>query len=307
VIRELRREDDLPAVAQIWRDLRPDAMHSERGLRHLLDSFPPRADAAFWVAEDDGVVAWCFAHRRWHRATENGYVWLGVVPGARGHGLGGALWELAEEHLATVGVARINADVVGDERGTRFLQERGFAQIRTVVISAVEPRLVDVAELAARRTAAERAGYRLVPYAEVDAHALFVLELQLSADEPGEDKPRRLSFEEWRDDLFETPDLTHDGSFAVVAAERPVAYTALSVDPGTGRGRNEGTATAAAYRRRGLATLAKLEQLHWTKRNGIEWVVTDNDERNAPMLAINRRLGYEPFVERRGYLKELRA
>ena len=29
------------------------------------------------------------------------------------------------------------------------------------------------------------------------------------------------------------------------------------------------------------------------------------DERNAPMLAINRRLGYEPFTERRGYLKEL--
>jgi hypothetical protein len=26
--------------------------------------------------------------------------------------------------------------------------------------------------------------------------------------------------------------------------------------------------------------------------------VTDNDERNAPMLAINRRLGYEPFAVR---------
>jgi hypothetical protein len=25
------------------------------------------------------------------------------------------------------------------------------------------------------------------------------------------------------------------------------------------------------------------------------------------MLAVNRRLGYEPFAERRGYLKELRA
>jgi GNAT superfamily N-acetyltransferase len=301
------RDGDLPRVAHIWRELRPDAMHSERGLQHLLDSFPPRAAAAFWVAEDDDVVAWCFAHRRWHRATENGYAWVGVLPAARGSGLGSALWEAAERHLEAAGVARINADVVGDDPGARFLKRRGFAQTRTVVVSAVDPRGVDGAELAGRRAAAERRGYRLVPYAEVDVQALFELELALSADEPGEDEPRQLSFEEWRQDLFAGPDLTHEGSFAVVAAEGPVAYAALSVDARTGRGRNEGTATAREHRGRGLATLAKLAQLRWAAEHGIERVVTDNDERNAPMLALNSRLGYEPFVERRGYLKELRA
>ena len=60
----------------------------------------------------------------------------------------------------------------------------------------------------------------------------------------------------------------------------------------------------AAHRDPGLATLAKLAQLRWAAANGIDQVVTDNDERNAPMLAINRRLGYEPFTERLGYLKE---
>ena len=88
---------------------------------------------------------------------------------------------------------------------------------------------------------------------------------------------------------------------------QPVALSALSVDPPTGRGRNEGTSTAPAYRGRGLATLAKLAQLRWAAEHGIERVVTDNDERNAPMLAINRRLGYEPFAVRRGFVKELRA
>jgi GNAT superfamily N-acetyltransferase len=306
VIRALRA-DDVAAVARIWRELRPDAMHSENGLRHLLGSFPERAQAAFWVAEDDDVVAWCFAHRRWHRATDNGYVWLGVLPAARGRGVGTALWQLAEEHVEAIGVARVNADVVGDEAGARFLERRGFAPVRVVVISAVDPRRVDGDELSGRREAAERTGYRLVPYAEVDVHALFKLELALSADEPGEEEPRQLSFEEWRQDLFEGPDMTQEGSYVVVSAEGPVAYSALSVDPTTSRGRNEGTATAAAHRGRGLATLAKLAQLRWAAANGIEQVVTDNDERNAPMLAINRRLGYEPFTERRGYLKELTA
>jgi RimJ/RimL family protein N-acetyltransferase len=306
VIRALRA-DDVAAVARIWRELRPDAMHSENGLRHLLGSFPERAQAAFWVAEDDDVVAWCFAHRRWHRATDNGYVWLGVLPAARGRGVGTALWQLAEEHLEAIGVARVNADVVGDEAGARFLERRWFAPVRTVVISGLDPRRVDGDELPGRREAAERAGYRLVPYDEVDVHALFTLELALSADEPGEEEPRQLSFEEWRQDLFEGPDMTQEGSYAVVSAEGPVAYSGLSVDPSTSRGRNEGTATAAAHRGRGLATLAKLAQLRWAAANGIEQVVTDNDERNAPMLAINRRLGYEPFTERRGYLKELTA
>jgi RimJ/RimL family protein N-acetyltransferase len=298
------RDEDIPAVARIWRELRADAMHSEDGLRHLVGSFPERAQAAFWVAEDDGVVAWCFAHRRWHRATDNGYVWLGVLPAARGRGAGTALWQRVEKHFDAIGVARINADVVGDEAGARFLEGRGFAPVRTVVASAVDPRRVDGDELAERRAAAERAGYGLVPYALVDVHALFALELSLSADEPGEDEPRRLTFEEWRVDLFDAPDLTQEGSFAVVSAGEPVAYAALSVDPSTRRGRNEGTATVAAHRGRGLATLAKLAQLRWAAANGIARVVTDNDERNAPMLAINRRLGYEPFTERRGYLKE---
>jgi RimJ/RimL family protein N-acetyltransferase len=79
------------------------------------------------------------------------------------------------------------------------------------------------------------------------------------------------------------------------------------VDPAARRGRNEGTATARGHRGRGLATVAKLAQLRWAAEHGIERVVTDNDERNAPRLAVNRRLGYEPLTERRGYLKELRA
>ena len=303
MIRPLR-DEEIAAVTPIWRELRPDAMHSEAGLRHFVDSFPARAQAAFWIGEEDGVVAWCFAHRRWHRATDNGYVWLGVLPRARGRGLGTKLWELAEEHLASTGVARINADAVGDAEGERFLLRRGFEPTRRVVISAVDPRRVDPAELAAGREAFEHAGYRLVPYARADPVTLHRFEQALSADEPGEAGPRRMSFEEWHQEFFESPDVTLDGSFAILFDDEPVAFSTLSVDVDTRRGRNEGTATAREHRGRGLARLAKLAQLRWAANHGIERVVTDNDETNAPMLAVNRRLGYEPFTERLGFIRE---
>jgi RimJ/RimL family protein N-acetyltransferase/N-acetylglutamate synthase-like GNAT family acetyltransferase len=304
LIRPLR-DHDIPELAHLWRELRPDAVHSEQGLRHLVESFPPRAEAAHWIADDGAVVAWCFAHRRWRRASSNGYVWIGVLPEARRRGLGSELWELAGQHLSAVGVERVNADAVGDAEGERFLRRRGLVQRRTVVVSAADPCLVDPAELATRRERAELDGYRLLPYAEADLHSLYRLDMEAIDDEPGEEAPHELSFEEWRRDLLESPDLTHEGSFVVVASGEAVAHSGLSVDRGSRRGRNEGTGTAAAQRGRGLATLAKLAQLRWAAEQGIERVITDNDERNAPMLAINRRLGYVPFVERRGFVKEL--
>jgi RimJ/RimL family protein N-acetyltransferase len=304
VIRPLR-DEDFPQLARLWRVLRPDAVHSQQGLRHLVASFPPRAQGGFWVVEDDGVVAWAMAHRRWWRATNSAYFWIGVLPRARGRGLGQRLYELALAHVTSLGVERVHSDVVGDAAGESFLARRGFGQARRIVISAVDPRRVDPAELSDRRRRAESAGYELASVGEVELERLHGLHIETSDDEPGDAEPHELSFEEWRHELIEQPDFTNEGSFVVVFGDEPVSYSALSVDVEGRRGRNEGTGTARGHRGRGLASLAKLAQLRWAADNGVERVITDNDALNAPMLAINRRLGYEPFVERPRFVKEL--
>jgi hypothetical protein len=38
----------------------------------------------------------------------------------------------------------------------------------------------------------------------------------------------------------------------------------------------------------------KLQTILLAKQKGIRYVRTDNDSKNAPMLAINRKLGYKP-------------
>jgi GNAT superfamily N-acetyltransferase len=303
VIRPLR-DDDFPELARLWRDLRPDGVRSERGLRHLVESFPQRAEGAFWVAEDDGIVAWAMAHQRWWRATNSAYIWIGVLPHARGRGFGGRLYELALDHVAAIGADRVQSEVVGDEAGERFLAKRAFAPSRTVVISALDPRRVSGAQLEERRRRAEAQGVPGSPLRGVGSRA--------SPPARRRDERRRArrgraarAPAEWRRELLELPDFTNEGSFVVVAGDEPVAYSALAVDAESRRGRNEGTGTARAHRGRGLATLAKLAQLRWAAEHGVERVITDNDAQNAPMLAINRRLGYEPFVERRVFVKDL--
>ncbi len=63
-------------------------------------------------------------------------------------------------------------------------------------------------------------------------------------------------------------------------------------------------ATRRDRRGRGLATLAKIEPARRAAALGITRIVTSNDLENAPMLAVNRRLGFtetavvESFVKR---------
>jgi RimJ/RimL family protein N-acetyltransferase len=71
-----------------------------------------------------------------------------------------------------------------------------------------------------------------------------------------------------------------------------------------GRATNMFTGTLREFRGRGLGLAVKLASIAWATENGITSLVTTNDERNAPMLAINRRLGYVPAGRQVEYLRE---
>jgi RimJ/RimL family protein N-acetyltransferase len=58
---------------------------------------------------------------------------------------------------------------------------------------------------------------------------------------------------------------------------------------------NGGTGVRREFRGRGLGLLMKQYSLAAASDAGIVRVFTQNDETNAPMLAINERLGYRPF------------
>jgi RimJ/RimL family protein N-acetyltransferase len=68
---------------------------------------------------------------------------------------------------------------------------------------------------------------------------------------------------------------------------------------------NEMTGTLRDYRGRGLAFAAKLETVRWAAGKGLARILTGNDTRNAPMLAINDRLGYRPTIEVVEYVRDL--
>jgi hypothetical protein len=76
------------------------------------------------------------------------------------------------------------------------------------------------------------------------------------------------------------------------------AFTELRLSAGAAAGFTDDTATTAPNRRLGLATAVKLESLRRFREDhpDVRFITTSNDEENAAMLAINRRVGFAPTV-----------
>ena len=67
--------------------------------------------------------------------------------------------------------------------------------------------------------------------------------------------------------------------------------------PGDAVAWHEMTAVRPARRGRGLATTLKRATIAWAIGHGLEALETGNDEANAPMRAVNARLGYHPLPD----------
>jgi GNAT superfamily N-acetyltransferase len=299
---------DAAGVAALFRRIAPEWVVSDRGLLHWVENEPERARLACWVALADGEVAgWAQARVRWEFASGAAEVFVGVDSPYRRHGLGGRLYELAESHLSTA--ARIYAEAAADEDARRFLLLHGFSEGRSERISVLDPRSVDLSLLSRLEAVKGGEGFRVLPLAGVtdraaELHRLFEA---VDADTPHSEPLVPITLEEWRAQILEQPDLDHEASAVILAADgRLVAISWLQVDREGARAMVEMTGTLREFRRRGLARLAKLATVRWAAEHGITAMYTGNDIENRAMLALNDELGFEPRIVHQDFVKELR-
>jgi GNAT superfamily N-acetyltransferase len=301
VIRELER-DDVPAVVRLELDLNPHQVLTERGLVHELEQPPLGERRRDWVAVEDGeVVGHCQAAFEWAVPTPGkGRVWLGVAEAHRRHGTGSSLFETAVDYLRGEGAWRVQSYVPGDPAGSRFLASRGYEVTGRNKVSGLDLRATTLPDLDLR-------GFRLATLGETrdrasDLHAICVEgEIDMPSDEP----ETEVDFESWRRDEFEYPDASDECSFVVLEGELPVSLAIVTADRARKVGYNSMTATRRSHRRRGLALLAKVAAARRARETGLELLVTENDEDNAGMLAINDRLGYAPLYVEEYFTREL--
>jgi GNAT superfamily N-acetyltransferase len=292
------RDDDAAVAAALIRDAAPEFLTTAELLVHEVRDTPARAHLRYLVAEEDErLVGFGQALLRWRSEDPGiGVVWVCVARDARLRGHGSALYDEAVAHVRSHGAHTLNTFAAPGDDNVGFAERRGFVPTRSERTSRIDPteaNLTELPELAAARAAE---GFRLAPLRELldRPHELYRMYDAAEQDMPTDYPRGLLPFEEWERETLHKPLLDLDGSMNVLHGERPVAFAWLLVDREGGRGEHELTGTHPDFRGRGLARLAKLAALRWAADNGIRTLLTGNDAANAPMLAINERLGYRP-------------
>jgi GNAT superfamily N-acetyltransferase len=303
-------DGDAPRAAALLRELMPYFVVTTDALRHWIAASPERTRGAYWVAErGDELVGWADAEFRISsKDPEIGLVWAGVREDSRRRGLGSALYALAADHVTELGAWKLES-WVADAPSRAFAEHRGFAATRSERVSTLDPRSADLSGLPALEAAAGHDGYRVVRLAEVrnrprDLHALYN---ETHHDVPTDDELRDIDYEEWERRIWNNPLLDFELSSVVLHGDRPVAFAWLTADREGGRAEHDLTGTLRGYRGRALARLAKLAAIRWSAEAGMHALLTGNDSENAPMLAVNERLGYRPTIVLTEMAKELRA
>jgi GNAT superfamily N-acetyltransferase len=216
---------------------------------------------------------------------------VAVLKRHQGKGIGSALYERAIAHAESLAPTRVMSSFFETPQAVGFAQARGFEEKRADRISAVDPRTIDV------KTAAE-----VRPCSQVDPQVLWQIDETVTPDVPGQDNPSHMPFDEWREFVIERPLYQPEGSFVAYADGVPAALSMLAADLEAGRAVTIFTGTLREFRGHGLGLAAKAASLRWAGANGVSYISTINDETNAPMLAINKRLGYKPAGRRVEYV-----
>jgi GNAT superfamily N-acetyltransferase len=286
VIRPLR-DTDLPALTELVRALLPTMVVTTAGLDHV------RRWTDWWVAEEDGAIVGAA------RAGRGGRAWVGVDADARRGGIGADLLERVEARLLRSGAHTVEG-WSDDEAGAGFAAARGYRRTREKPVSVLELSGADLPPLE------PPAGVRLLRLRELRSRLpeLHRLALSCYADEPTDAPVEEMPFDRWLEEDMGLPDIEPDGSVVAEADGRLVAYGILMTD-GAGRGENDFTGTHPDYRNRGLARLVKLASIHWARAHGVREIWTGNDAENAPMLAVNRWLGYRVTHVRAKHVRAL--
>ena len=240
----------------------------------------------YWLAGDAATAMLFF-----HTATA-AYLQLYVAPAYRCRGLATELLERVVARSRELGAVRLYASHA-TPAGAAFARSLGATDIQREVKS--------VLDLAATELPAPDppAGWELVTWVGrvPDEHVAAYARARAAMDDAPGEAGVPPSVERIRASEEALRQRSREMRLTAALRDGEVgAFTELRLSPGAAAGFTDDTGTAAEHRRQGLATAVKRESLRRFRADhpDVRLVTTSNDETNAAMLAINRKLGFVP-------------
>ncbi|WP_055586331.1 GNAT family N-acetyltransferase [Streptacidiphilus griseoplanus] len=296
------RPSDAEGAAAAVRSAYPHLVTTPGTVAWEVAEAPAAQRHRLWVAEVDGAVAGVAHTGLVPDAAEpgQGYCNLAVHADHRGRGAGGALLATAEEYLRAVGARQVYSWTMDDGISPGFAERRGYrrgsrSRALRLDLATPPPPAPAVPEDVTLCTAADFAD---------DPGPLYAADVATSRDEPGDVAVGTISYDDWIATTWRHPALDRHLSTVALVDGEVAAFTAAHTDR-RGRYLSGMTGTLRAHRGRGLARLVKADSLHRARAQDCIEALTGNDSGNAPMLAVNEWLGYQPYVAEWRYTRTL--
>lgn len=271
-IRDWRRSESPERIV-----LRLGAVDSDTGIAgygHALRD-PWTAPGVFWM-----YIVVDPAARRQHAATQ----------------LFDALDTFASDHGATHYYSEVRDNCL---EGLLFAEQCGFRVERRIFESMLDLAAFDENRFAGTIEASEAKGIRFFTLADLGdteeaQRKLCELNERLGQDVPGNDDAPR-PFEDFQKKICQAAWYRADGQIIAADGDHWIGMSALGYfESPQPMMFTMFTGVDREYRGRGIALALKLLAARCARRYGVAYIRTNNDSENAPMLAINRKLGYQP-------------
>ena len=285
--------EDYAAFAAIVNAVTPEAPTTVDNLMWQDQTYP---GGGRWLAElDDRTVGAGTVGRIYMFAPDFDAFWgsIEVLPDARRRGVGSALFAVLGDVARDAGKTHFHMPASSSRpESVAWLEHRGFVEYDRWKIVQLDlaglapppietPPGVTITSLEGRPDLVE---------------AVHRVALEAFPDIPTGGEPMAAgTMDEFRARDVDRAGIP-SGGFAVALDETTgdaVGFASIMFLPGsTTRAYHDMTAVRRAWRGRGVGRALKQATIAWAVRSGLESLETGNEEANAPMRALNARLGY---------------
>ncbi len=257
---------------------------------------------AVGINDDGQIVAYSVVVREARNVQfQRFYIGITVDETYRRQGIGTQMFDDAKAFATENGARELSSETLdNDADSLRFAEKRGYHIHTHSFASHLDLTGFDEKPYVHSILRAEASGIRFSTLAaegntpEVQ-FKLYTLNNQTAQDNPAADKREPFpTFEIFQHQVFNADWFNPNGQFLAIDGDKYVGLGAVALDGGIAY--SAFTGVDKNYRGRGIAQTLKLLTIRYAIANGASALLTDNDSKNAAMLRVNRKFGFQPQV-----------
>lgn len=292
-------ETDFPRMAELISMFEPEPVTAEDVRRWREQASAERIHHRMAALDEHGKLIGLsnVIHDPWMTA---GLFWIDIVidPAMHGQGVGSLLYADALQFAQQQRATRLRAEVRDHlPESLRFAERRGFKIDRHLFESTLDLQTFNERRFAGLIESVESSGIRFFSLADLGntleaQRKLYEINRRYAFDIPGREQDFP-PFEQFQKDVFAAPWYRADAQIVAADGDRWIGLAAAGYFPTNNYMYNMITGVEPAYRGRHIALALKLLVIKRARTYGAAYMRTNNDSENTPMLAVNRKLGYQ--------------